>query len=238
MPLSTTGRAVSVFALVLAVATVLTLAAAGPGTRFGLWHFRIGLGLLRWVAYGAIATAVLALVGLVIGGARGWAALALIFGLAALAVPLEFRRQAGRVPAIHDISTDTADPPAFRAVVPHRKDAANPPEYDGPEVAQKQHEAYPDLKPVALADAPARAFERALAAGRALGWEIVDVSPSEGRFEATDTTPWFGFKDDVVVRIRPEGTGSRLDVRSKSRVGRSDVGANARRIRRFLAQLG
>jgi uncharacterized protein (DUF1499 family) len=84
---------------------------------------------------------------------------------------------------------------------------------------------------------PARAFDRALDAARGLGWEIVGVEPAEGRIEATDTTFWFGFKDDVVVRIRPEGSRSRIDVRSLSRVGRSDVGANARRIRRFVERL-
>ncbi|WP_404326387.1 DUF1499 domain-containing protein [Aerophototrophica crusticola] len=80
-------------------------------------------------------------------------------------------------------------------------------------------------------------MKRAEAAARDMGWDIVAVEPAEGRVEATATTAWFGFKDDVVVRVRPEGDGSRIDVRSKSRVGRSDLGANAARIRDYLARL-
>jgi uncharacterized protein (DUF1499 family) len=85
---------------------------------------------------------------------------------------------------------------------------------------------------------PTKAFARALAASRDLGWEIIAAVPLEGRIEAVDRTFWFGFKDDVVVRVRAAAGGSRIDVRSVSRVGRSDVGANARRVRRFLKQVG
>jgi uncharacterized protein (DUF1499 family) len=84
---------------------------------------------------------------------------------------------------------------------------------------------------------PDQAYSRALAAVGALGWEIVATVPAEGRIEATDTTAWFGFKDDVVIRIRPQGSASRVDVRSKSRVGMSDLGANAERIGRLLDRL-
>ncbi|MGH7421143.1 MAG: DUF1499 domain-containing protein, partial [Candidatus Rokuibacteriota bacterium] len=85
--------------------------------------------------------------------------------------------------------------------------------------------------------APDRVLARAVDVARGLGWEIVAVAPAEGRLEATDRTPWFGFRDDVVVRVRPDGAGSRVDVRSVSRVGRSDLGTNARRIRGFLEAL-
>ena len=132
----------------------------------------------------------------------------------------------------------TENPPPFVAVLEQRKGASNPVEYGGPEIAAKQRAAYPDVRPVTLADPPARAYERALEAARGQGWEIVAAVPAEGRIEATDTTRWFGFKDDVVVRVKPEGTGSRVDVRSLSRVGRSDVGKNANRIRAYLRALG
>ena len=128
------------------------------------------------------------------------------------------------------------DPPAFVAVLPLRADAPNPPDYD-PEIASEQREAYPDLGPIILNDPPAATFERALGAVEALGWELVADDAAAGRIEATDTTFWYGFKDDVVVRIRPDGSGSRVDVRSKSRVGRGDVGANAARIRTFRERL-
>jgi uncharacterized protein (DUF1499 family) len=88
-----------------------------------------------------------------------------------------------------------------------------------------------------LTDPPAAAFTRALGAARRMGWEIVAADSAAGRIEATATTTWFGFKDDVVVRIKPNQNGSRIDVRSESRVGGSDIGTNAKRIRRYLGEL-
>jgi uncharacterized protein (DUF1499 family) len=137
------------------------------------------------------------------------------------------------LPFIHDISTDLEQPPEFVDVVPLRADAPNPVAHPGEETAAQQRQGYPDIRPLELDLAPEQAFDRALATAREQGWEIVAAVPEEGRIEATATTFWFGFKDDVVVRITPAGTGSRLDIRSKSRVGRSDVGANAARIRAF-----
>ena len=116
-----------------------------------------------------------------------------------------------------------------------RDGAVNPADYGGPEVAAKQQQAYPDIVPLLLNVPPGRAFERALAAAKAKGWDIVASDPAGGRIEATDTTFWFGFKDDVVVRVTPLPTGSRVDARSLSRVGVGDVGANAARVRAFLA---
>ena len=166
------------------------------------------------------------------------AALALLAGLGR-APAADVPAKAGEVrPPIHDIGTDTDNPPAFVAVLGRRHDASNPVEYGGPEIAAQQHQAYPDLRPVTLSDPPARAFERALEAARGQGWEIVASVPADGRIEATDTTRFFGFKDDVVVRVKPEGAGSRVDVRSLSRVGKSDVGKNASRIRAYLRALG
>ena len=231
------GRTVAIVALVLAAAGLLLVLSAGPGARFGLWNYRTGLGLLRYCLYLGGAGALLGIVGLAMGGARPLAALAILLALPAIATPLQFRRTAQSLPFIHDISTDTQDPPAFVAVLPLRKDASNPPEYAGAEAAQQQKAAYPAVQPARLAEPPAQAFARAREAAEAMGWEIVAADAAAGRIEATDTTFWFGFKDDVVIRVRPDGTGSRVDVRSKSRVGKSDVGANARRIERYLQRL-
>src|SRR5688572_28033970 len=109
------GRALASVALVIAAASILLLLTAGPGTRAGLWHFRTGLGFLRWIVYGGIAASVIGLVAAVLGGARGVSLAAVLLGVAALAVPIAFRRQATSVPAIHDITTDTQDPPLFDA---------------------------------------------------------------------------------------------------------------------------
>lgn len=136
---------------------------------------------------------------------------------------------------IHDITTDTENPPVFVSILALRKDAPNSATYGGPEIAAQQHAAYPDIRPLVSDLPPERAFERSRSVARQMGWDIVDENPAEGRIEATATTRWFGFKDDVVVRIAPAaGDGSRVDIRSVSRVGRSDVGTNARRIRTFL----
>jgi uncharacterized protein (DUF1499 family) len=232
-----TGRALSLLALVAGVLGLLVLLSAGPGTRFGLWHFRTGLQGLRYAAYLGIAAAVLGLVGLALGGARGKAALALLAAAAPIAVPVQFMRTAKAVPPIHDITTDTVDPPAFSAVLPARGADSNPVTYAGAGLAAQQKAAYPDLQPLRLPDAPGPAFAKAASAAREMGWQIVAEDAGKGILEATDTTTWFGFKDDVVVRVRPEGAGSRIDVRSTSRVGKSDVGANAARIKRYLAAI-
>ena len=228
---------IAVVAVVVSAAAVLLLLAAGPGTRMGLWTFRTGFQMLRYAVYGGMGGAALALVALVVGGRRGLAALALVLGLVTILHPWQLRRSAQSKPPIHDITTDTDNPPPFVAVVPLRRDAANPVAYGGPEIAAQQEKAYPDIKAAVLGVPPAQAFDRALDAAKKQGWEIVAAVPAEGRIEATDTTRWFGFKDDVVVRVRPEGAGSRVDVRSVSRVGRGDVGTNARRIRGFLDAL-
>jgi hypothetical protein len=217
------------------VAAALLLV-AGPGTRMDWWSFRTGFQLLRWSDYLGLAAAGLAVLLLLVPRARPLVA-ALLVGLVVAWVPWNGMRQARSLPPIHDISTDTADPPAFVAVLPLRADAPNSAEYEGEAIAQTQREGYPDLGPIGLPLPAGDAFARALAEARAMGWEIVDADPASGRIEATDTTFWFGFKDDVVVRVRPDGAGSRVDVRSVSRVGGSDVGANAARIRAYAERL-
>jgi uncharacterized protein (DUF1499 family) len=167
----------------------------------------------------------------VIGAAGVVLALALITPLWGL------QKTAGQVPRIHDITTDTADPPQFVALLPIRQQTPNGPEYGGEKIASQQKAAYPDIQPQSLEVAPAEAFDRALEAARRMNWEIVAGVPDEGRIEATATTRWFRFKDDVVVRIKRQGTGSRVDVRSKSRLGLGDLGANAKRIRTYVREL-
>ena len=120
---------------------------------------------------------------------------------------------------------------------PLRKGAPNTAEYGGKEVADAQRKGYPDIQPKMLEVPPQVAFARALETAERMGWTLVANDPAEGRIEATDTTFWYGFKDDIVIRVTRAGAGSRVDVRSVSRVGRSDIGTNARRIRRYLDKL-
>ncbi len=228
----------------LAVLSALVLALAGPGYRLGLWELPTGFSILKWAAYGGLGAAAVSILGGILarpGGPRrglAFALLGLVLGLAVTAVPWNYRQTALSVPPIHDITTDTENPPRFEAVLPLRAKASNPAEYGGAAIAVQQLRAYPDIRPATLMLSPDQAFARALAVAREMDWTIIDTAKAEGRIEATDETFWFGFKDDVVIRITPAaGTGSRVDVRSASRVGRSDLGKNAQRIRAFLAKL-
>jgi uncharacterized protein (DUF1499 family) len=237
------GRVLPRIALLLAGLAAVGVLLPGPGYRFGWWDLGPAFTLLRWGAQlGAVAAAV-SVAALISSIARRstrhlvGAALALVVALAAFAIPWQMRAQARRVPPIHDVTTDPEDPPAFVAVLARRSGARNPIQYGGPAVAAQQRKAFPDLVPLDLAASPERAFPAIEAAARGLGWEIVEAVPAEGRLEATATTTWFGFKDDVVVRVRPRDGGSRVDVRSLSRVGVSDLGVNAARVRAFLDRL-
>jgi uncharacterized protein (DUF1499 family) len=229
--------------LALALVAALALLLAGPGHRFGWWSLGTGFGMLRWAAYGGIAAALISAVGLVIAALRAqrrgmFRALAgLILGLVVAGVPLSYLQSARSVPPIHDITTDPEDPPAFEAIVPLRAAAPNPVAYGGPTVAAQQRDAYPDIAPADYPVAPQTAFEAALVAAGDMGWTIVATDEAAGRIEAIDRTFWFGFTDDVVIRVRPTDAGSRIDVRSTSRVGVGDFGSNAARVRAYLEKL-
>lgn len=217
---------------------------AGPSFRSGWLDLGQAFTLLRWGAYVGIAS-----VPLVIGYAiwqkpqgRFTSALAIsaVVGLFSFYLPFSQWQTAQSVPPIHDISTDLENPPEFVAVLPLRKNAPNPPEYAGEDTARQQREAYPELQPLILEQPVAEVFDAAQAVIEGQAWELAGaelLDDGSARVEATDTTLWFGFKDDVVVRIQPHENGSRLDVRSKSRLGGSDVGANARRINLFIEKL-
>jgi uncharacterized protein (DUF1499 family) len=227
--------------LVLAVLSAIALVASGFGVQFGVWDFRFGFTLIRWSLYTGIACAVLALIGLAVprvraGHAAGLAA-ALAIGVGVACFPLYWQQMARSVPPINDITTDTENPPAFVGILPLRAGAPVPAAYPGSEVAALQHGAYPDIRPLDVATAPDATFARVLEVVKSSGWTLVASDAASGRIEATATTPWFGFHDDVVIRITPTSTGSRIDVRSHSRLGRGDLGANAKRIRAFLAKL-
>lgn len=229
-----TGFLVSSLALTAAIG-------AGTGTRLGYWDFRQGFKILNWAAYSGVLGTVLSLAGAILTRpgrkCRGFllATIGITLGVLSFGVPGNWYRIAKVVPMIHDITTDTENPPKFVSVIPLRRDAPNSANYGGPEIAAKQHAAYPDIRPLEIGISAAQAYDRALATARQMGWQIVDGNPLEGRIEATASTRWFGFKDDVVIRIvSTSNSGCRLDIRSVSRVGKSDIGTNACRIRTFL----
>src|SRR5438128_720408 len=230
-----------VSAFALAVLCAGGAVAAGLGTRWGAWHFRTGFTILTWAVYGGLTAALLGLVALILDRSSQrvvlLALVTIVLGALVSGIPWQMKQQAQHVPPIHDITTDTENPPAFVAILPLRRDAPNPAEYGGPEVAAQQQKAYPDLRPLFLIAPQKEAFSKALEAARAMGWQIVDSNQDQGRIEATDTTLWFGFKDDIVVRVTSQDSVSRIDVRSVSRVGKSDVGTNASRIRNYLLKI-
>ena len=238
-----TVRILAWLGLSLGVACVLAELIAGIGHRLGWWDYRLGIGILAvsaWVALGALLASLIGatlalrnsaqrLLGI---GVAGFVVAALAAGLPGYSYYV-----ARHVPPIHDISTDTDNPPRFVAALEARKGAQNTVDYSAATAAQ-QKQGYPDIRPALIDIPPGTAFARALAAARSLGWQILASVPAEGRIEAVDTSLLFGFKDDIVIRVAANGEGSRVDLRSLSRVGRSDIGANARRIRAFLGELG
>jgi uncharacterized protein (DUF1499 family) len=227
--------------LILALVSAAILVGSGYGARFGVWDYRFGFQLVRWSLYTGLATAVLALAALSIPRLRAGhvsaLAAALVLGAGVAYFPWQWGQAARAVPAINDITTDTENPPAFVAVIPLRTGAPVPAAYPGSETAAKQRTAYPDIRPLELPLPPPAAFARALDAAKSAGWEIAAADAASGRIEATATTPWFGFRDDVVIRMTPTTAGSRIDIRSVSRVGKGDLGANAGRVRAYLAKV-
>lgn len=225
------------------VAAVLLAAISGFGHRWGWWHFRTGFSLLRWSVYMAIGSGVAAIILLLLAGIRrrlrdvAAAGIVLLVAMPVILIPVQWLAMARTVPPIHDITTDTANPPTFDAILPLRGDDANPVEYAGEEIASQQREAYPFIKPMLVRLPREEVFATVLAAAESMGWEIVAADAGRGQIEAVATTFWFGFKDDVVIRITQADESTRIDMRSISRVGRSDVGANAMRIHEFFDQL-
>jgi uncharacterized protein (DUF1499 family) len=200
---------------------------------------------------GALALAVLAIL-LALGafvviwreGLRGTghAVLATAMGLGILAYPAYLATKAYRLPAINDVTTDPIDPPRFEAIARLRSRETNPITYAGLRAAELQRKAYPDIEPLLLNVSPQEAYDTALAVITRRKWRVVDARPPvpgrrDGLIEAVARTPIMGFRDDIAVRIRPAQEGARVDLRSASRYGRSDLGANASRIRTLIEDI-
>lgn len=242
-------------ALVVSLLTPVYFLVAALGAKFGLFDWTVGFvdmtvtwGAQRLLPAGAAFAFLGLLLAVFVTPRRG-----ILAALVALAIPaagfgyvLYVRNAAAEIPPIHDISTDFVDPPAFsdavvsaRAAVPQSNglDLTNKHTGDGRAFTDLQREAYPEIAPAPTGLEPARAFDIALALAREQDWRIGRVDAEAGVIEATAESFWFGFIDDIVVRVRPDGTGARVDMRSVSRVGRSDLGANAARMRPYLEEL-
>lgn len=234
--------------LVLALGAGVLAALAGLGHRWGWWGIRDGFDLLHWSVYTALASLAFSSVGFLAASLlRRWrlmlaAVPGLVLAAAVAAVPLIHIQKGENAPPIHDITTDTDEPPAFIALREAREAAPNAVDYPGESTARVQAQAYPDIAPLVVAAPKLTVFDAALAEAEAQGWHIASAELEEGRIEAVATTFWFGFKDDVVVRVRAieresEPAATRIDARSASRVGVGDMGTNARRVRTYLREL-
>lgn len=237
------------FILSLAVGLVAAL-----GTRLGFWTVDFGLHtLFPWCAGIGFLTFVGGVVWIL------WAMIANdsssarygLIGLAGVAIVLanpvlDFWNSHG-LPPIADVTTDTEHPPQFVSLLTQRGADASPPGYDGSKpmtmdgklstVAMVQHKYYGDIHTIAILMSPERLFKRAVAASYAMGWDIIAISPDEGRIEATDTSLFFGITDDIVIRIKPSGMGAKLDIRSKARTEDNSGSRNPQRIRDFFKKL-
>ncbi|OYY68864.1 DUF1499 domain-containing protein [Sphingomonas sp. 28-63-12] len=222
----------------LSIILALFVLLAGPMVKYGVLPWTAGLGLF---ALGSLVSGVGGIVCLIALLRRRGGRLAIggmICGLGALAVLVAIIVNGSGVPRIHDITTDTITPPQFVAITPAARGAGtNTLVYD-PALASQQTAGYPTLKPLVVAKPPAEIFDKALRIVTARGWQVAVADASAGRIEATATAGWWGFKDDVVIRLTPTDGGTRIDIRSVSRVGEGDFGANAHRIEGLLKAIG
>ena len=240
-PKSRWPKVLAWFSVLALVAAALLMAAAGPAYR---WEW-IGLGeafnLLRNGVYAATAAVALSVLVLLIsaitkrGGIAFVAITVLIATAALLYMPWQQWQRAQQAPVIHDITTDTQHPPAFVALREEREAAPNGLDYPGDDTAEQQRAAYPNVQPLVVEAPATTVLAAAQAEVEAAGWEIAEIT--QNRLEATAVTRWFGFEDDVVIRLTEQGESTQVDMRSASRLGASDVGTNALRIESFLNAL-
>lgn len=242
------------FVLGAALFVVAAALLAALGSGWGLWSFGPAL---RVVFFAGIASGVILILALAGWGwaqrkrrSVAWRRLGpgMLIAAAFFLYFLRFVWLGTTLPAIHDISSDPADPPAFVAITPRADSATAVPGADDPQMqglsprqrlSRLQAKAYGDIRSVRLETTPQQAFDRAAALVGERGWEVAASDPATGRIEATDTSTFFRFKDDVVIRVRPTESGNAaiVDIRSVSRVGQHDFGVNANRVRAFLADL-
>ena len=225
----------ALFAGLLAVSAVVAYRLEWVGFQIAV----PGLAIAALCGLLAALSGVLALFGAIRRGKSAMPALiGMLLGLV-VAMPVLFSVLAGSgVPRIHDISTDLDHPPDFNVIKSLRAATDNPLERKSPDnLDQLQREGYPDLKPLILNRSPEVVFEQALKLVKSREWHIAEASAASGTIEATAITPIMAFKDDVIIRIQNTGQTTRVDMRSVSRVGISDLGVNAKRIRHFLDEL-
>lgn len=224
----------------VSLSAFLLVALPGPLYKYGVVDLGTAFTGFKFGVFAGIATLILLVLQILFKRKTvtlGSTIMALLLSTIAIAIPLSMLNKGKSVPPIHDISTDLVNPPEFVAIAPLRADAPNPVEYAGVEVATQQRAAYPELQTLNYTQSKSELVEATKQAIDHLGWQLVNIDADQGIVEATDRTMWFGFKDDVIVRITDKGSERLVDIRSKSRVGGSDLGKNAERIHDFTEEL-
>lgn len=227
-------RRLGILSTLLGVLSLVLLAVSIRGFREGGWPWPQAYDLAGWAVWAALGGIVIALAGLVAwlrrrhGGALA-VLLGLILSLPVAGLGVAFEIAVRTTPPINDISTDTEDPPVFWFT-------ATPSDYPA-QNAGPQRAAYPDVRPLEMPLPVDDAFAAALALVEERGWEVLSADPAESQIEAIAKSRLFGFEDEVAIRITETDTGTRIDLRSRSRLGQIDRGANARRIEAFLSDL-
>jgi uncharacterized protein (DUF1499 family) len=240
--------------LLLGLGAPLAFFIAAAGSGIGLWGWQAGLAAIPWIILVAVLTLILAIIFIVLNRRKGrktrWPLLGLgmIATIGFLGFWIPYVVAIATLPAIHDITTDLADPPQFTALTLRADNWDNIPGADDGEMrgmnprqrwATVHQDAYPDIRSVRIDQPVAVVIEKARRLAEDRGWKVVSADPASGHLEATDTISLFRFKDDIVIRARAaeNGAASIIDMRSVSRVGVHDIGANAKRVRRFLSDL-
>ena len=224
----------------VSLSAFLLVALPGPLYRYGVVDLGTAFMGFKFGVFAGIAALILLVLQIIFKRKTvtlGSTIMALLLSTIAIAIPLSMLNKGKSVPPIHDISTDLVNPPEFVAIAPLRADAPNPVEYAGVEVATQQRAAYPELQTLNYTQSKSELVEATKQVIDHLGWQLVNIDADQGIVEATDRTMWFGFKDDVIVRITDKGSERLVDIRSKSRVGGSDLGKNAERIHDFTEEL-
>ena len=224
----------------VSLSAFLLVALPGPLYKYGVVDLGTAFTGFKFGVFAGIATLILLVLQILFKRKTvtlGSTIMALLLSTIAIAIPLSMLNKGKSVPPIHDISTDLVNPPEFVVIAPLRADAPNPVEYAGVEVATQQRAAYPELQTLNYTQSKSELVEATKQAIDHLGWQLVNIDTNQGIIEATDRTMWFGFKDDVIVRITDNGSKRLVDIRSKSRVGGSDLGKNAERIHGFIEEL-
>ena len=224
----------------VSLSAFLLVALPGPLYKYGVVDLGTAFTGFKFGVFAGIATLILLVLQIIFKRKTvtlGSTIMALLLSTIAIAIPLSMLNKGKSVPPIHDISTDLVNPPEFVAIAPLRADAPNPVEYAGVEVATQQRAAYPELQTLNYTQSKSELVEATKQVIDHLGWQLVNIDADQGIVEATDRTMWFGFKDDVIVRITDNGSKRLVDIRSKSRVGGSDLGKNAERIHKFIEEL-